>query len=120
GSFQIRRRLASLAIIALLVPLLVWAGFGFSIAKTENPDGLATLLAGSTGLLHDAVASIARHRLPAAEFALGVAMVKVHAERGDPAYLLGQFRTQGRWYFFPVALLVKTPIGFLILAVAGC
>src|SRR5207237_9618111 len=38
---------------------------------------------------------------------------------GHPAYLLGETSIFGWWYFFPVALGVKTPIAFLILLVIG-
>jgi hypothetical protein len=42
---------------------------------------------------------------------------------GHPAYLLGKVRTQGWWYYFPVAFAVKTPVAtlaFLALAVWIC
>ena len=34
---------------------------------------------------------------------------------GHAAFLLGEFRMTGWWYYFPVALAVKTPIAFLLL-----
>ncbi len=42
-----------------------------------------------------------------------------HSEAGHTAYLLGNYSRQGWWYFFPVALAVKTPLPELLLAVAG-
>jgi 4-amino-4-deoxy-L-arabinose transferase-like glycosyltransferase len=42
---------------------------------------------------------------------------------GHPAYLFGKVRTQGWWYYFPVAFAVKTPVGtlaFLALAAWIC
>ncbi len=41
-----------------------------------------------------------------------------HNAEGHDSYLFGEYRRTGWWYFFPVAVGVKTPIGFLILA--GC
>jgi hypothetical protein len=38
---------------------------------------------------------------------------------GNPAFLLGRYADRGWWYYFPVALLVKTPIPMLALAIAG-
>jgi hypothetical protein len=35
-------------------------------------------------------------------------------QAGQKAYLLGEVRMDGWWYFFPVALAVKTPIPFLL------
>jgi hypothetical protein len=40
-----------------------------------------------------------------------------HAGRGHPSYLLGQLRLGGWWYYYLVALAIKSPIA-LILAVA--
>ena len=36
-----------------------------------------------------------------------------------PDFLLGQVSTGGWWYYFPVAIAVKTPLPLLILLVAG-
>jgi hypothetical protein len=36
---------------------------------------------------------------------------------GRPSFLLGQFSTEGWWYYFPVAFLTKTPIFVLLLVV---
>jgi hypothetical protein len=43
-----------------------------------------------------------------------------HARAGHGgAYLLGEFRNKGWWYFFPVALAVKAPIALLIAVAVG-
>jgi 4-amino-4-deoxy-L-arabinose transferase-like glycosyltransferase len=42
----------------------------------------------------------------------------INAE-GRVAYLLGKFGDAGFWYYFPVALAVKTPVGTLALVVAA-
>lgn len=36
-------------------------------------------------------------------------------DSGHEAYLLGQYSTKGWWYYYPVALLVKTPLPLLLL-----
>jgi len=46
-------------------------------------------------------------------------MVQAHNAQGHPSYLLGQNSESGFWYYYPVALAVKTPIGFLVLAAAA-
>jgi hypothetical protein len=53
------------------------------------------------------------------ELRAGIREVRFHNQIGHDSYLLGEFRSTGWWYFFPVALAVKTPIGFLALALAG-
>jgi hypothetical protein len=42
-----------------------------------------------------------------------------HVEGGHTAYLLGRHSFHGWWYFFPVALAVKTPLAILLLAGLG-
>jgi hypothetical protein len=57
--------------------------------------------------------------LPAPEFFDGVRVSFEHSRLGHPAFLLGEYSLKGWWYYFPVALLVKTPLGLLIPALAG-
>jgi len=40
-------------------------------------------------------------------------------DAGHTAYLLGEFSDQGWWYYFPLALLIKTPLPTLALAAWG-
>lgn len=52
-------------------------------------------------------------------FFVGVQWAKVHAARGHMAFLLGERGDQGWWYYFPVALALKTPLPFLLLFFFG-
>jgi 4-amino-4-deoxy-L-arabinose transferase-like glycosyltransferase len=56
---------------------------------------------------------------PLGELLTSVSHVVEHGTRGNEAYLLGRYSTSGWWYFFPVALAVKTPIAFLLFSAAG-
>ena len=47
-------------------------------------------------------------------YLLGILKHAVHARTGHPAYLLGQVSDFGWWYYFPVALAVKEPVGLLL------
>jgi hypothetical protein len=58
-------------------------------------------------------------RVPAPEFFDGIGVAMKHSSDGHPAYLLGENSNLGWWYFFPVAIAVKTPIAFLFLTVVG-
>jgi hypothetical protein len=49
----------------------------------------------------------------------GIRAALYHNQIGHPAFLLGQFSNRGWWYYFPVALAVKTPLGFLALLAIG-
>ena len=50
------------------------------------------------------------------DFFKGLAIGLAQAHHPREAYLDGQWRTGGWWYYFPVALLLKTPIPLLMLA----
>ena len=39
--------------------------------------------------------------------------------KGHPAWLLGEARRYGWWYYFPVGLAVKTPLALLALLGVG-
>jgi hypothetical protein len=83
----VRERLPSFGLAVLVACLLIWAGYRFSVAGG----------------------------LPAPELYSGIRTVMEHNTEGHPGYLLGERSTTGWWYFFEVALAVKTPLAFLIL-----
>ena len=93
----IRDRLPSFAIAAAVVCLTAWAAYRFSFGP----------------------AHFAHLRVPAPEFFLGLFEVETHNARGHVAYLLGELSQNGFWYYYLVVLAVKTPFGFLVLAIAG-
>jgi hypothetical protein len=57
--------------------------------------------------------------LPFPPFVAGIRKVQAHNRVGHDSYLFGEYRNTGWWYFFPVVVGLKTPIGFLILAICG-
>lgn len=57
--------------------------------------------------------------VPAPYFVVGAEYVRHHSAAGHPAFLLGRYHDQGWWYYFPVLLFYKTPLAFLVAAVAG-
>ena len=75
--------------------LVVWAVYRFSV----GPVGHLTL--------------------PAPEFWVGLRDFFRHGTGGHPAYLLGEVRLGGWWYYDLVVLLLKTPIPLLVFGVAG-
>ena len=77
--------------------LVIWAGYLFSFGRVPGWS----------------------FNLPAPEFFDGVRAVLKHNEGGHNAYLLGQRSMTGWWYFFPVALSVKTPLPILLLILPG-
>lgn len=57
--------------------------------------------------------------IPPQHFLAGLASVRAQTVDPPKAILFGEVRPGGWWYYFPVALFFKTPIPFLILALAG-
>lgn len=57
--------------------------------------------------------------LPAPMWFEGLELVALHNEIGHPTYFLGEYRSSGWWYYFPVILFFKTPVAFLILWAIG-
>jgi hypothetical protein len=57
--------------------------------------------------------------MPPREYLQGVLEVKAMNANPPTGFLFGELRKGGWWYYFPVALFFKTPIPFLILALAG-
>jgi len=57
--------------------------------------------------------------VPAPELFDGIKSALAHNTNGHPAYLLGEIRYTGWWYYFPVVFIAKTPLGWLALAAIG-
>jgi len=94
-----KQRLGALVVAAIIAVLLIWAVYWFSF-------GIETF--------HGRFI-----RIPAPDFFDGIRTALHHNRVGHPAFLLGEVRWKGWWYYFPVALAVKTPIAFLILLALG-
>jgi 4-amino-4-deoxy-L-arabinose transferase-like glycosyltransferase len=63
---------------------------------------------------------VIRPKLPAVAFLTGADFVRQHSAMGHgEAWLFGQNRPDGYWYYFPVIVFFKTPLPFLVFAGAG-
>ena len=109
---------AQLTLGALAGLLVTWAGYHFSVGRMDalQPEvkRWLTILPpvterrGFTGWLLQA-------RLPMPELFHGLRFLAAHNRTGHDAYLLGKTSEHGFLAFYPIALLVKTPLPFLIL-----
>ncbi|HUQ93523.1 MAG TPA: glycosyltransferase family 39 protein [Bryobacteraceae bacterium] len=109
------------AVVAFAV---IWAGYRFSVGSFSTPDGRyggwVSSVVGKDGVLHDAIYGVLdSDMLPAPELFRGIDDAGTHNSRGHRSYLLGETRNTGRWYFFPIALGVKTPVPALVLGIGG-
>ena len=103
------RRAVSLIFAAAVLFLVIWAGYRFSVGRVMAEDRPYETID----------RFLPETRLPAYEFFDGIGEVEYHNTRGHPSWLLGAYRTDGWWYFFPVVIAVKTPIAFLLLCCVG-
>ena len=101
--------------------LTIWAGYRFSVGPLIAPAavGEAAAPAGASAP-PPALDRLARAPVfPAPALFEGLGELAAKNRAGHKSYLLGEVRTTGWWYFFPVALAVKTPLPFLLLVAAG-
>jgi len=92
-----RERLATFGFAVAVGFLTVWAAYWFSFGIVPK-----------WGV-----------KLPAPEFFDGILAASSHNSGGHAAYNLGEVSFKGWWYFFPVALAVKTPLALLLLCIPG-
>jgi 4-amino-4-deoxy-L-arabinose transferase-like glycosyltransferase len=113
-------KLLMIAVSLAVAFLLAWAGYRFRVSRLTDVYGRADELAAYALHGSHAAAWAARHvPLPVPELVIGILQLRIHELHGHPAFLLGQTSERGWWYYFPLALAVKTPIPLLLLALAA-
>jgi hypothetical protein len=113
-----------MATAAVAAGVLIWAGYQFSIGPLYETEArphaaIDERLGADSALGKVAYATVEAPVYPAPEFFRGIGEVVAHNDKGHLSYLLGERRQKGWWYFYPVALAVKTPMAFLALAAIG-
>ncbi|HEY0768394.1 MAG TPA: phospholipid carrier-dependent glycosyltransferase, partial [Steroidobacteraceae bacterium] len=113
----------ALAALAALVPLSLAYG-----PRSANAAGVAvrfdwavSYLLQQPGLDHGLGVLLSHVWLPRElkDLVNGIVAVKAHNDSGHLSYLLGQVSATGWWYFYLVALAVKTPIPLLVAGPVG-
>jgi len=90
-------KLMALAAIFIIGAAAVWAVYRFQVGPFDSPA----------------------ITVPAPSLWDGLLRVKERDEEGRMAFLLGKLSPKGWWYYFPVALAVKTPLPTLLLLLAA-
>ncbi len=118
---QWRGLFVRILIVSGVAFVLVWGGYRFSRqpvkATSVNHPSLDRVFAKAPHLRSLAYKAI-EAPIPLGQCIRQIYELRAHDKDGHDSYLLGEYRLTGWWYFFPVVVGVKTPIGFLILA--GC
>ena len=90
---RVRARFPSAILAGAVALFVVWAGYRFSFGMTD----------------------LLPFRVPAPEVVSGIEALLAHNRIGHVSYLLGVRDVGGFWYYYPVALAVKTPVAMLVL-----
>jgi Dolichyl-phosphate-mannose-protein mannosyltransferase len=120
-----RTRLAGLALATLagLVPVFIAYG-----PRAVDPGGVAwrfdwavSYLLHAHGVAHAFGVLLSHLWLPRElkDLVNGIVAVKAHNDSGHLSYLFGEVQLTGWWYFYLVALAVKTPIPLLLAGPTG-
>jgi hypothetical protein len=112
------RSIVTVLVIPPIAALMIWAGYGFSTAPAQVLAPVHRAFPHTLG--GRLLASFdADTPLPAPAFIRGVAeMIEVN-RMGFPGYAMGHWRDTGWWWYFPLALALKTTLATLLLPVAG-
>jgi len=116
-----KRHLFQFALAMFVAVTCVWGAYRFSMRPISPLQGSHRSIdkrTNDTWLRHAAYRAV-ETPIPLLDVYDGVRAVRILDENGHDSYLLGEYRRTGWWYFFPVVLAVKTPIGFLLLSAAG-
>lgn len=105
---------------ALLSFLLVWSCYGWRHSMTPDPKMSQGINWDRIGPSENFMADTARwareqHLLPEA-FVYGFLRTQ-ESIRSRSAFLMGEYSTEGWWYYFLVSFVIKTPIPLLLLIV---
>ena len=104
-------------LVILTAFLTIWAGYLFHVGTLAEMALSARQGTASMGDPFPPVVANARI-VPAPEFWHGLVTL-VWFSSATQSYALGAMSSSARWYFFPMAIAVKTPIAFLIPALLG-
>ena len=108
--------LSSVSFVAV-VALLVWAAYLFEVGRLSTPQFQPAQGSFGQNLEHRVAGLVGDHDIPAPRFWRGVLDVIGHNAHGHQTYLLGRLGQYGWWYYFPVALALKSTLPML--AVVG-
>lgn len=115
--FSIRRVVALGGIVVVVAGFTIWASYGFRVGRLADLPRTFGRYGSmpTTGI----VARIQDWPLPGHEFIHGLLFLKAHTVAGHASFMLGENGQRGFWFFYPVGLLVKTPILTLICFATG-
>jgi len=113
-----RRLLLWLFVICLIAASVLVVDYGefrpvWDMAVEMQAFGQASIAPPNAGPVIDFL--LTRLPVPAPSYWYGLWLVRNDVQEGRPVFVWGRHLETGRWYYFPLALLVKTPLAALML-----
>jgi len=113
----------SAAVATICVFFIIWAAYRFSHAPINKvspaPDRIAKRLFGQSSMTKAIHVLTGAVQMPAPELYLGLRGLRDINNMHPRSYMFGRVKQGGWWYFYPVAIMVKTPLAVLVFAVFG-
>lgn len=101
--------------VALIAVLVVLASYGPASLVPADAAPLEDQVE-EGGALNTTLRYVGKHwGVRAHPYLVGLGLLGAHQTTGHPAFLMGEVYQGGKWEFFPVAFLAKTPLGALLL-----
>ena len=122
---SLRGWLARSALAAAIAVIILWGGYDFSIGHVRESMELTPQNMPSFQHFPGALRGLARDMVtddwavPAPALLKGIATAWALNKMATTSYILGKTKVGGWWYFFLVAVAVKTPLPFLVLCLIG-
>lgn len=117
------RDAVQLAAVMCIALTILWGSYAFSIGRLDEAIGVSavTRTQAPPGLVRSALQKVVLldPLVPAPDLIRGVVIARQMNKNAPESYLMGSVKPGGWWYFFPVAVVLKTPLPFLILAIIG-
>ena len=112
------RLAAAIVVIGLIAGAVLWTSYGFHFHPRAGVEATTRILASASRLKHPfqakMIVAFARGHLLPEPYLYGLTDVGFTAEFSH-SYLLGKIYPHGVWFYFPIALAIKTTLGLLIL-----
>jgi hypothetical protein len=114
----------ALVVIGAVAVVVLWSSYGFRFRARPNGLNMTPPLevyihgVGTPGLRNPlesrAILALYRLKLLPEAYLYGLVDVLTVSEGPRPTFILGDLYPEGRWFYFPVAFLIKSTLGFLL------
>ncbi len=113
------KRFIKYSIIILVIPLIILFivyGFNFDLYNNQLKKEIVEHAVGDNFIGKVSYGVVKFVPVPS-YYLQGLKQVVKQSKTGYRAYIMGQYKKGGWWYYFPIAFLIKTPIAMLLLII---